>query len=1256
MYTQEDVENYDEQREQRQQAPVVEQAVEEANPEIVEEQQVQLQEEEDLSMFQQAGNKLAELGKAPLNFAIDAGNFLTGGATPLGSSEDYRERLAESSGAGAMLSAGMEALEDAPAQPAKLGVKVENLLTGQNRDTPWTELPDYLQDKPGAELIYDITEAAIPAIMTSGGSLALRAGEAALDTGISVDKPQDVIAPEFFADRVSELSSLLTGADKEEVKESILDGKGWDSQAFMYTVGFFQSLGLGEVFHRGFKYLFKAKPGVDEAAKALNKPASEVGETVMDVKGSIFRPDYDPSEVLDLDSTVPKTARGISEDGFAVEFLREAPTASSIYNPAKTPFVELGSVTSRASAQAVTELTQKTVKDLSSNPGVRKKIANRAAQWWEQNGSTLYGSSDEFYRAFGSKFLSPSDDAVKIFPAGTDFDNAPADLIEKAFKRSSRLGSTEGLDVLAFVMEDLNSRAKTVATEIINLKASNSDYSAAMNRLIDLQNKMGYFLPLKSESGSGGGRFLQAIKDFPKRLSGQKVEDIRAQDIIDSKTSPPSSGFSEMWEAAKKGDPIAKKNLEFSVDILSRLPGEETFTGMVQLNKALEQSLKISNREARRKLISIGQIGQVGVLTRSALGNVINALVLPTGTFAQGGIKKGAAQIFGMVTSIPGALKEFADVYKPGNIKASNAYVSRFLKDAKALEDLHQLHLRQLQRAGASNLEIFQEKIGHSMRMLTDFVATNAIYKPLSGLDASTKRVVGTGIAYGEAITDPAVKAGGKLSSKVNERVAKIFDPKSEYNDVLNWYALNRELPTGKYSNGFDRVLSQYQQFSANSPLGQLITPFIKPTYNLAESLVLMDPVLNATLGKITKRNAAALSGELGPAAQAQAKTVQAAGRLIGASALFGGAFGYIDEDGIRIPANNDQGSISIPIQKLGVPGQLIVTYATLGGAVRDGILNGFELDQYKNVVDVMLQNYAQTPATMGNLFSTFGSLANGVATQSGVANLAALPLRAFTPAQLRSLLNIAQPYETVGASSDDDFIIRTLATIRQRVFGGVGLPTKYDELSGKPISKVGASGNTYWGSVASSIFSETVLPTVPSNNKTVVLPLAGQMIDWKAPRDPAGLRALMNTIGFEHDKRSGFNTLEGVELTPELQSKLQKIMGENSYVKKNLISYFNGDFKIHWTEYQKHLKDGEKAEAEIYFQRMQDRMRQAYSQAKKTVFREFIRTRHPDYSDLPEQWFELQEKQNPDLTRNPTPVNTDPTPFRDLLQLTGNF
>ena len=244
MYTQEDVENYDEQREERQQAPVVEQAVEEANPEIVEEQQAQLQEEEELSMFQEAGNKLAELGKAPLNFAIDAGNFLTGGATPLGSSEDYRERLAESSPVGGMLSAGMEALEDAPAQPMKLAVKVQNLAGGQNRDTPWTELPEYLQDKPGAELIYDITEAAIPAIMTSGGSLLFRAGEAAVDTAITVDKPRDVIAPEFFADRVSELSSLLTGADKEEVKESILDGKGWDSQALCILLVFFKVLDL----------------------------------------------------------------------------------------------------------------------------------------------------------------------------------------------------------------------------------------------------------------------------------------------------------------------------------------------------------------------------------------------------------------------------------------------------------------------------------------------------------------------------------------------------------------------------------------------------------------------------------------------------------------------------------------------------------------------------------------------------------------------------------------------------------------------------------------------------------------------------------------------------------------------------------------------------------------------------------------------------------------------------------------------------
>ena len=40
--------------------------------------------------------------------------------------------------------------------------------------------------------------------------------------------------------------------------------------------------------------------GVDEAAAALKKSPGEVGDTIMDVKGSDFRPDYDPSEILDL--------------------------------------------------------------------------------------------------------------------------------------------------------------------------------------------------------------------------------------------------------------------------------------------------------------------------------------------------------------------------------------------------------------------------------------------------------------------------------------------------------------------------------------------------------------------------------------------------------------------------------------------------------------------------------------------------------------------------------------------------------------------------------------------------------------------------------------------------------------------------------------------------------------------------------------------------------------------------------------------
>ena len=108
---------------------------------------------------------------------------------------------------------------------------------------------------------------------------------------------------------------------------------------------------------------------------------------------------------------------------------------------------------------------------------------------------------------------------------------------------------------------------------------------------------------------------------------------------------------------------------------------------------------------------------------------MINALVLPTGTFAQGGIKKGADS-FGMVTSIPGALKEFADVYKPGNIKDPMLMCLGSLKMQKQLK-IYINYIFNKQRSGASNLEIFQEHSGHNMRMLTDFIATNAIYKPL---------------------------------------------------------------------------------------------------------------------------------------------------------------------------------------------------------------------------------------------------------------------------------------------------------------------------------------------------------------------------------------------------------------------------------------------------------------------------------------------------------------------------------------------
>ena len=78
----------------------------------------------------------------------------------------------------------------------------------------------------------------------------------------------------------------------------------------------------------------------------------------------------------------------------------------------------------------------------------------------------------------------------------------------------------------------------------------------------------------------------------------------------------------------------------------------------------------------------------------------------------------------------------------------------------------------------------------------------------------------------------------------------------------------------------------------------------------------------------------------------------------------------------------------------------------------------------------------------------------------------------------LRAGLQHLQPYKTV--QSNEGSILETLwAKMSNRLIGGVGVPIKYDELTGKPIPKVATTGDgtNYWATVAGSVFNEAAFP-----------------------------------------------------------------------------------------------------------------------------------------------------------------------------------
>ena len=161
----------------------------------------------------------------------------------------------------------------------------------------------------------------------------------------------------------------------------------------------------------------------------------------------------------------------------------------------------------------------------------------------------------------------------------------------------------------------------------------------------------------------------------------------------------------------------------------------------------------------------------------------------------------------------------------------------------------------------------------------------------------------------------------------------------------------------------------------------------------------------------------------------------------------------------------------------------------------------------------------------------------------ANVANLGG----SLSPSFNRMIGDFISPYKTVSKGNSDDFWETLIGTIRQRAFGGIGNPVRYDEFDGKKIPKVSevGSGDNYWLAVGGSILNEFIWPGKISNART---------------DDPVTKK--LKEIGFEPD-RNWLSTLGSQKLTLEEQSALSKEIAPSGNLYNKLENYLFKDKSV---------------------------------------------------------------------------------------------
>ena len=536
-----------------------------------------------------------------------------------------------------------------------------------NQETPWSRAPQAIKDHAIYDTIFQVTEVMVPSLIGGavvGGSVGTAGliGESALETALQ-DDLGETLSGEFVADRLGEVATHL-GYDGEALASDLKDGKNDESKALTAVVGFFENLGINFGVDQVIKAVGKGKravkPEAEAAARASGKNPEKVQEAIDNVSKPDYKPDYEPHEVLDVDTVVPtsKPSKGyqsVSEDALRAEMLRDVGILDDGLTSAQRNYFSNYKPLARESGiQATIKEVTKGLKGLNLAPADKKRMVQRAADFWNENKGLIDENLDDLVE----KFADPAEEMVRAVDGRWQTVHDAFSIKPAQRLRQGSATELSGTIVAAAIGEELGVKIQKGAMVANNLEQTGIDFSDAVENLIKLQEVAeNFFIPLRRGKRKA---HLEMVANQRKSIEGI-VDPVSQSKQVDATVNAPGSNFTrirkddadvgktirEMWDAAQAGDEDALKTLKDYINYLAHTNPRNVMEQVDNLSNILHREFVKGNSDAASNLFYGFMLSRVSTQVASIASNISRLALEPVGAVLAGEQAYGLGQLIG---------------------------------------------------------------------------------------------------------------------------------------------------------------------------------------------------------------------------------------------------------------------------------------------------------------------------------------------------------------------------------------------------------------------------------------------------------------------------------------------------------------------------------------------------------------------------------------------------------------------------------